>query len=427
MVALGVTGALAALEPAPPPRPVLAREWEDPPPEIAALVKRTQAGSPAERDEAAQALAKLPEAEPYLRFATLLGGDKRLVAVHTKQLAAIDQRNIARAEKWLANGRIDLIVEAVCLARTDAAADALTEPLITFSARTADQPPKVAKPAGGKLPRPEAASKSMAERAKIKGLVRLTGEEVKLARGNKLSGAVVRAGRFDSEPIIVGSIVVVRDEWKIREPILRFHDTIAFTNADIVLCPMSRCIVVIDGDVTQWGESTGGCRIDDSVVIARGSIGPAWIHAHGPDVSCVWSDRGIEIATPEALSGLALLSGGAIKTDVDTKTEQPRVVKEKLKENPFGVRFFETKDVGAEVEADEDGVRIASLAPNSPLAAQGLRVGDVVVRINDTEIDSVKEFRRELRRSVVCGAGVFWLKGEGRKPTRVVHFSDALP
>lgn len=90
------------------------------------------------------------------------------------------------------------------------------------------------------------------------------------------------------------------------------------------------------------------------------------------------------------------------------------------------MRFFELKDVGVAVEDDADGVRVTSVAPDSPLAGRGLRVGGVVFRVNEVATNSVEPFRRELRRSLVWEAGVFWVTRDGHRLTRVVHFPDGL-
>ena len=196
-------------------------------------------------------------------------------------------------------------------------------------------------------------------------------------------------------------------------------------NGDLALGDVERRLVVTDGDVTRWQRADDSAEVSGSVVIARGSVsGPAVIGGWS-NKSCVWAGGNITLSKTVSVEGWALLAGGDIQAEAK-KGYEPALVKGKTTDNPFGVRFFETRDVGVEVEDHADGVRIKSLTPDSPLAVQGLRVGDVVFRVNDTATETAKEFRRELRRAVVWEAGVFWLAGDGKRLTRVVRFPDAI-
>jgi S1-C subfamily serine protease len=56
-----------------------------------------------------------------------------------------------------------------------------------------------------------------------------------------------------------------------------------------------------------------------------------------------------------------------------------------------------------------------------------VRVGDVITRVNDTPAETVAEFRRELRRSVIWETGIFWLLRDGYRFTRIVPLADAIP
>ena len=181
----------AAPEPAPAPRPVVGREQEDPSPEIAALVKRVRAGDPV----AAKKLGQLPEAEPYLRFAILLAPDKRLTAALAELHASNDARNVARAKKWAAAGRIDLLVEAVCLARSDAAADALTAHLYDIAKLTAERASELLTGKKDKRARLGPGASSFAEFVKDTAARRYAGAKVDLDLRNATQSSLVRAER----------------------------------------------------------------------------------------------------------------------------------------------------------------------------------------------------------------------------------------
>jgi hypothetical protein len=55
-----------------------------------------------------------------------------------------------------------------------------------------------------------------------------------------------------------------------------------------------------------------------------------------------------------------------------------------------------------------------------------LKADDVVFRIDETRVPNAKEFRCELRRAAVSGSGAFWVRGDGARQTRVVHFGDTF-
>jgi len=70
------------------------------------------------------------------------------------------------------------------------------------------------------------------------------------------------------------------------------------------------------------------------------------------------------------------------------------------------IRFFEVADIGIGL-ADDDEPRVTSMEANSPLAKAGLKLGDVIVAIDGTNVDNASAARRNLRRSFVrCGAEV---------------------
>lgn len=410
----------AAPEPAPAPRPVVGREQEDPSPEIAALVKRVRAGDPV----AAKKLGQLPEAEPYLRFAILLAPDKRLTAALAELHASNDARNVARAKKWAAAGRINLLVEAVCLAHSDAAANALTAHLYDIAKLTAECASELLT---GKKDKRAARPRGVVVRRVRQ---RHRGAPVRRCEGGsrpaERNAVVARSGGCLST---VGehwfSVSVVRDGWTTHAKFPnKLYASLLFMNGDLALGDVERRLVVTDGDVTRWQRADDSAEVSGSVVIARVCERPGGDRRLVKQV--VRLGRREHHPQQDGLGRrLGILAGGDIQAEAK-KGYEPALVKGKTTDNPFGVRFFETRDVGVEVEDHADGVRIKSLTPDSPLAVQGLRVGDVVFRVNDTATETAKEFRRELRRAVVWEAGVFWLAGDGKRLTRVVRFPDAI-
>ena len=82
--------------------------------------------------------------------------------------------------------------------------------------------------------------------------------------------------------------------------------------------------------------------------------------------------------------------------------------------------------VGVDAAANKGGVRITRLDPRSPLAFYGLKVGDVVAKLNDQPMTSVNEFRRHARRSVVLRAGIFHIRRGDEALSRIVYFDGLL-
>jgi hypothetical protein len=426
LCAIGAAAVSAAPEPAPAPRPVLEREWSDPPAAVAALLNQVRKGTPDERADAVEALVKAPGAEPYLRHAILVDSDRRLHAAYTDVLAGIDERNAERIKKWSKEGRIDLLVEVACFAQSDDTIDEVMKHLFEFAAGCQKRAVKHAGVPSGAF-KSLGPAESFPDFIKYEKPLRNARERVNVS--NDFSGRplLIRTEHISAESGLSRTVAVVRDGWSAKAlRTNKLHTSLLFANGDVALGDVHRCLIVVDGDVTQWQEGEYPAEANYSVVIARGSVlGPARFSSDS-HTGCVWAGGDITFRSPaKGLARWALFARGELKAEVE-KGHEPAVAQSKTKENPFGVRFFETGELGVEVEAHADGVRIRALAPDSPLAQAGLRVGDVIGRINDTRTDSVKEFRRELRRAVVWEAGVFWLRNDDQRPTRVVRLADVL-
>jgi PDZ domain len=70
--------------------------------------------------------------------------------------------------------------------------------------------------------------------------------------------------------------------------------------------------------------------------------------------------------------------------------------------NPFGfIKWFTTSEVGLEVVAAKDAVRIEKLHDGQLPIKSGLKVDDIVTAVDGTKVDSPDTFRRGLLRGVV--------------------------
>ncbi len=96
----------------------------------------------------------------------------------------------------------------------------------------------------------------------------------------------------------------------------------------------------------------------------------------------------------------------------------------KPKSEPFGIRFFLLADVGVAAKVHAKGAEITAISPLSPLRLFGLRVGDVVTKVDNRAIDSPDALRRATRTAYVREAGVFYLLRNGQTIDRIVLFGD---
>lgn len=412
-------GALCAQDPAPTPRAVPGFEVDDPPPHVARLIARAR-GTGFEADVAARTLADTPEAEPRVRHALLRAPHPRLRAAHESQLDARDARNVRRAKAWADAGRADLLVEAAVMARTDADGDALVGELVALAHRALERSWELRGITKDQRV-PFHLPPTLAE-FKKKGVTRFSGEAVQ-PREYEMN-ALVRAARVERAHSVSYSLAVVRDGLPPPAPnYLRKHWGLAlFSNNDVELGELCKCFVLSDGDVTKWGSDVFQ-EFEYSLVIARGTVRDE-VMLQGRS-SCVSVGGDLRAKFVDRATDCAVFAGGEARIG-GKKENLPAIVNSNVKENPFGVRFFETDELGVKVEDADGGARLVRVDATSPLAVHGLKVGDVVFRIDETRVPNAKEFRRELRRAAVGGNGVFWVRGDGARQTRVVHFGNVF-
>jgi membrane-associated protease RseP (regulator of RpoE activity) len=162
-----------------------------------------------------------------------------------------------------------------------------------------------------------------------------------------------------------------------------------------------------------------------STIIANGSIrSKTGLKFDG---SCFFAQSDIVAKGSSTHNGI-LLAGGKIDVPKtrNSKESKERVEKAEVKENPFGVRFFETADVGTETAMKEGALTITKLTAGSPLTKYGVKEGDVVTQLNDKAIKTANDFRRELRYSVALEAGILHIKRGNENITRIVYFKNGL-
>ncbi len=155
--------------------------------------------------------------------------------------------------------------------------------------------------------------------------------------------------------------------------------SIIFANDDVNIHFPHDMAVVSDGSITSKSSSR-------DVLIARKDV-------------LVRGD--ILLPVRDFIGGSHLDAGGRVRIE---NIGKPWVTETVIKEQqcePLGVRFFETSDVGIEVSAVKDGIKVEKLTAGLPPAKAGLRAGDVILTVDGKKSADVEAFRRQLRRAFV--------------------------
>lgn len=391
----------------------------DAPPKPVADALRDLTGADAKtRRAASAALAELTDAEPYLRHYCGTKEGKADDAAG-EALDALEKsrakRNMKRVSEWAKAGRYDLLVDvSLHLTETDQA-DEVGQAFFDFA--------KHIEPIPAKLGGPEAkpfngfSMKLFAENQ----MTRRFHEKTGVPKTDWIGYGFVRAQScLASARTRFNWLVLTRDRLKGTDiPGNMWENCYIFHNSDLELDDLMTSFVVCDGDVDIVSGFLGS-----SVVIASGSIRKK--NGIGSDSSSFFAGGDFMASERVKHQGL-YLAGGSI---IDAKTGKSRtgIEREKpgLKENPFGVRFFQSADVGVELATKGAVVSVAKLTPGSPLTKCGVQVGDVITQVNDKSIKTANDVRRELRYSVALEAGIFHIRRGDEKITRVVYFKNGL-
>ncbi|MBX3401284.1 MAG: PDZ domain-containing protein [Gemmataceae bacterium] len=180
------------------------------------------------------------------------------------------------------------------------------------------------------------------------------------------------------------------------------------------------CLIVIDGSIELGVHDFS---IVNSIVIVNGRLAASKDNRVSIGGSYIWAREGIDLPD-KFYTNSSFASGGAIKgpkTDI-YKDLYRTPLRPNLRAEPLGFKFFELADVGVSAKVHARGAEITSLGLLSPYRLYGLRVGDIVTKVDDTTIDSLDRLRRATRTAFVREAGTFHLIREGKPITRIVSF-----
>ncbi len=404
-----------------------------PPAEIGRLIEQLTTRRGAAQDGAVERLARLPAAEHYLR--PLM--DDRSPLVRRQAAAAVAgihdrscQRALDRyAEVWAKAGRVDMLVEIAALTQDGELAGRAADLLIQFvrKARSDLIDRKVAPELGHGLYPPNFPYDSYEDYSKGAMFRRVSSGELP---GDTINRVFAHSLTFWTEVPNHKSkwVCLVGDRLTETSRHPGWYDSILVVNNTVGIGDLLTSLLIADGDVEL--HPLPGARssyISSCIIIAHGSIRSK----EGPSVDgslfCAGGD--ITMGRLGGGSDVHLYAGGRVhlgKVGAANPAAGKPVVKEGADVSFTGVRFFELADVGVDAAADKGGVRITKLDPRSPLAVYGLKVGDVVTRLNDQPMTSVHEFRRHARRSVVLRAGIFHVRRGGEDLSRIVYFDGLL-
>lgn len=167
---------------------------------------------------------------------------------------------------------------------------------------------------------------------------------------------------------------------------LLFHSIVLVVGRARFDSQLFNSIVICDGDVEL------GSGLSNSVVIASGSV--KYLDAVGSSV---------------------IVSSSSISTPDKRRAPVSKVVFRENEPNPFGfAKWFTTAEAGLDVATEKGGVRVEKLRVGKLPAKSGLKVGDLVLSLDGTKIDSTEKFRQRLLRGVVNEHCILMVKRDDR-------------
>lgn len=175
---------------------------------------------------------------------------------------------------------------------------------------------------------------------------------------------------------------------------------------------ISNSLLIIDGDLDlkQLRE------VRNSILLINGSLS-VQSKIQMAD-SYIYSTGRMKFDLGSRITSTTLFNKGDIERPINANYQHWDI------REPFGIKFFQLSDVGLSVKSHARGAEITALSPFSPLKLFGLRVGDVVTKVDERAIDSPDALRRASRAAYVRESGVYYLLRNGQAIDRIVLFGD---
>ncbi|MBX3400528.1 MAG: PDZ domain-containing protein [Gemmataceae bacterium] len=375
------------------------------------------AGTAAARDTAAKRIANSPLAVSAivanaLSTRVMSESDREYV---NKQIARAQlNRSNSRSTRWMADKRLDLLVESAGLIQEHSDRRIVVDALLGLVADMHG-----INQAHGNLSKTNYVndvhrrwfgldrSPGMAARSVLGPNVELV---AKIERRNLvIAGKAEILASLRSECMFITRGQIVE-----KSPYNEWQSSIIVSNSalmDVLSIKYSDSIVIVDGDF----DCTGAIVMDKSTIFVNGSIKSTNRFVLGSSYLAATGD----IKLPKLSTGNSTIySPGKINVPENARLNPMP------KSEPFGIRFFQLSDVGIAAKAHPKGAEITAISPFSPLRLFGLRVGDVVTKVDDRAIDSPDALRRATRTAYVREAGVYYLLRNGQAIDRIVLFGD---
>ncbi|MBP3956176.1 PDZ domain-containing protein [Gemmata sp. G18] len=160
--------------------------------------------------------------------------------------------------------------------------------------------------------------------------------------------------------------------------------------------------VACDGDV--WGETpefepSKGVLTARGIVVCRGNF-TGW---HGVGACVLLVDGDVDLTQSSETRGNLIRASGEVRLPSDKDALPVNcTIESRVKDATAPYKFFEVSDTGLLVADDEEGLVVTGIKPNTPFGTSGIAKGDLIRSIDDAPAGHSEQFRKVLRRALVC-------------------------
>ena len=383
---------------------------------VAALIERIVVGK--HLDSSIEELGKLDWAAPYIRMVPDPAPQQRDYRRDLKKALApienrIRDRNFARCKIWGERGRLDLCAEFLATIQDEETASKIANLTLPIRDRVFEHwsdRNMVQYPFGPRF------TDKMPPLALIDDVVQV---QVPAGFGR---GVMVVARKCVAKDFLKFNWFVVAGS-SLNESLPQgsgngvWEGCFLMVNSDASFTRLRSCFVVCDGDV----ELSPG--VESCVVIANGNITSKM--GGGGDLSLLGATGDIRLPLRKKTGTNIFHAGGKVVFDGTLIPPSPDV-KERQRDLPFGIRFFQHEEFGLEIAVQDGALQFSKVGEESPFAKFGVEDADVITKIDEVVPKSLPDFRRALRRGVIRESVILHIKRDKKDITRIV-FLDGIP
>ena len=407
---------------------------DGPPAEFVRAWQDAIGSSPTARSEALAALRVNHPWEPHFRANLNRVTNQELRDRLRPALVECQSRlfawNLTRAKDWEKEFRFDMLTCLAAATDDNDQARAVGDHVLAASDRLFKERYVPLAPFFGRPP-PPAHSFMRGQGFLLKDLSRLEGFR-------RLSGDYVRVpASQDRTPVFIhgrnGEIAArFAHHWlcltnrQLKETAddgIRWNYSVICVNGDFAAYDLGKCLVICDGDLTLSSRDSGvPGHCNETAMVGNGDVTAA--HDFEINSFSVIYAAGDFVGPKEAWRASISVFAGGTHSSLPPPGMGAGTMKAGVKENPFGVKFVSPSDAGVELDIGDKVVRLGKLAATSPLVKAGLEKGDRVVTLNGVPMETAKDFRRQLRESLVWGTGLFEVRRGDQTFLRLVKFAE---